>query len=455
MINLYKTKQNKTKMQQLRTAIELKEAIERVPIIFDSIGTLPIEIWEEEEKAYEDEFEQPPEEKKKYQLSSMIQLANKAIKTSKQSTFDGVLFEKNVILEIHLNDLHFSGPIQSFDLKTLKSFYDKAPQAGYGDQKNLKTMYDSLVRVSREISADHFKVSSYLIKKIESLWQKHFLMNVTAIPYKINLYGPNGFFNRHKDTPAKGMIGTFLVGLGEYGTNFFYPGLKVGENMTWKSNSLSWCAFFSDIPHEVQKLPDNAYRANIAFKIYINQEAINVASNKRIMDATTELVGCLSKCMEKEEQFGIVLSHDYSINEEALKGIDLVFVNAIKQLPNVEFTIIPILNNVMGYYPCEGSEENREYDSQIYALTSDVINYSLKKSSKKPVDIVSEPINFYSLDLTAFCWKNNYNEPAQYTGNESRPGEEDSLYISRAIIVTKWNGHNNSKEPEKKKIKLI
>jgi len=84
-------------------------------------------------------------------------------------------------------------------------------------------------------------------------------------PYKIHLYGPGGHFKSHRDTPETGLVGTFLVGLGD--TSSTYAGhFRIGDK-TLRADPCSWVAFHPDIPHEVTKLEDG-YRAVIAFKMF-------------------------------------------------------------------------------------------------------------------------------------------------------------------------------------------
>ena len=80
----------------------------------------------------------------------------------------------------------------------------------------LETKVDHEVRNAREISASEFQVKPKFLRQIQKLWKEHFLpLNVRAEPYKIHLYGPGGHFKSHRDTPETGLVGTFLVCLGD------------------------------------------------------------------------------------------------------------------------------------------------------------------------------------------------------------------------------------------------
>ena len=75
--------------------------------------------------------------------------------------------------------------------------------------------------------------------------------------YKIHLYGPGGHFKSHRDLPETGLVGTFLVGLGD--TSSASTGhFRIGNKML-KSYSGNWVAFHPDVPHEITK-PEDGYR---------------------------------------------------------------------------------------------------------------------------------------------------------------------------------------------------
>ena len=435
--------------QPLRTAIKLKEAIDKVPFYVTSLGTIPIEEWEKKYEDYDDDDSDGENwSERRDKLQDLVQLAKSCVITSKEGYFDKN-FSRQIQLTIKVDNITYTNSMEAYSCDMLKDLYRHAIPAKYGDQQKLETVYNPDVRSSREIT--DFTVSNNLINKIEQLWKTYFYLNVIAKPYKINLYGPGDFFSEHKDTPDKGLIGTFLVGLGEYGTDYRYNGLVV-DKIQWRSHINNWCAFFTDRPHKVYKLPEEAYRASIAFKIYVKDPSINIV-DVRIIEPSMKIARKLAKLMNEEDQFGLILSHGYSVNENALKGIDMIFVKAVKLLPEVQYHIIPIMNAVKGYYPCEGDNSSIEYSSKVYPLTSDVIDYVLGERNNY-TQLLSSKIHFYVLDEYPkyYCWKDQSQEAAEFTGNESRPGEEDSMYISRAIIVTKWYPDYEHKS---KKMKIL
>ena len=51
---------------------------------------------------------------------------------------------------------------------------------------------------------------------VERLWAEHFWPRAVRVePYKLNVHGPGDRFAAHKNTPASGLMSTFLLGLGD------------------------------------------------------------------------------------------------------------------------------------------------------------------------------------------------------------------------------------------------
>ena len=142
----------------------------------------------------------------------------------------------------------------------LHDWFENSAISGYGDMQSLETKVDYEVRNAREIPASEFEVEPTFLQDIQKLWSEH--RSVRAEPYKIHLYGPGGHFKSHRDTPETGLMGTFLVGLGD--TSSASSGhFRIGNKML-KADRGDWVAFHPDVPHEITKLEDG-YRAVLAF----------------------------------------------------------------------------------------------------------------------------------------------------------------------------------------------
>jgi hypothetical protein len=150
--------------------------------------------------------------------------------------------------------------------RLLLDWFKNSAISGYGDMQSLETKVDSEVRNAREIQASEFEVKPEFLKKIQDLWGEQFLpRTVRAETYKIHLYGPEGHFKSHRDTPETGLVGTFLVGLGD--TSSESAGHFCIADKKLRAEPCSWVAFHPDLPHEGTKLKDG-YRAVLAFKIF-------------------------------------------------------------------------------------------------------------------------------------------------------------------------------------------
>jgi len=88
---------------------------------------------------------------------------------------------------------------------------------------------------------------------------------VRAVPYKLNVYGPGGGFQVHKDTPQAGLVGTGLIGLGD--TSDAQAGLDINHgDMLWRAKAGAFLLMYTDVDHAVKTLK-SGYRATLAFKL--------------------------------------------------------------------------------------------------------------------------------------------------------------------------------------------
>ena len=119
-----------------------------------------------------------------------------------------------------------------------------------------------------------YVVNTPIIREIESLIPN--CAGLQAELYKLNIYGPGGFFKPHVDTPRSGqMFGSLVVCLP---TKFSGGELVVRHKKKvikydWSSsvsdpfNGLQWTAFFSDIEHEVLPVTEG-YRVTLTYNLY-------------------------------------------------------------------------------------------------------------------------------------------------------------------------------------------
>lgn len=316
----------------------------------------------------------------------------------------------------------------------------------YGQVSTLRTIVDETIHKAKQIDASNFSVSETFISKVEEFWGDHFHpAKVRAEPYKIKLYSPDGMFRTHKDTPETGLVGTFLVGL----TSPYLEEdhLKLDGSRTWSSINGSYCAFYTDVVHQVLPLPNSrssdlnqAYptRGTIAFKIFA------LPSPQPVLEIFDETVMALNSSVRP---FGILLRHSYTTEcrQGLLKGADAALYQALTQLERVKIHVIPVLTDFQ--LEREISEEIPRADLsyfqvKVYPFSEIMIRACLADPEDAAAVPPYWPPNLRKIPfLTTKGWNERAltlkNDPgADYTGNDSRPAEEHSIYLSAAIIVS-------------------
>jgi hypothetical protein len=185
----------------------------------------------------------------------------------------------------------------------LQPLLDAAVPASFGKGKD--SVYDPTYRTALELPASHVALNiphppAEILQQIHTLLQPS-AAAVVADFYKLNVYGPGGFFKPHFDTPRSAdMFGTLVVCLpsphagGElvlrHGTSsdashtvdWSFDKPAAGTNVKKQSSgdihqqlgSLQWAAFYSDTEHEVMPVTEG-YRVTLTY----NLRAVSVASS--------------------------------------------------------------------------------------------------------------------------------------------------------------------------------
>lgn len=328
----------------------------------------------------------------------------------------------------------------------LRRWLGGALTSGYGDVREQVTKVDESIRTAREIGASEFAVEDELLRRIESIWTDQFVpsADVRAEPYKIHLYGPGGHFKMHRDTPQKDLVGTFLVGLGDTAK---WGGLVV-DGKAMEARPGSWCAFYPDVPHSVNELGKDGYRASIAFKIYRAPPAPGRGNNesKKTAEVRLRIAGIVA---EMEAPLGLLLGHKYSLGTNDFSGFDALVVDAMRSRfsgPGFEVHHIPV---VVEAYARWGDEDDRNKFSMmcnttVYPFTNGHIDFLNEDVSRE--DILNgcewlegvKNVPFFSVDLsdrTMFPYKEEEEETVNHTGNEAQAWRADSVYLSYALMV--------------------
>jgi len=428
----------------LRTAVDLKEAIEKAPTVLQSMGTCPLVAydWKEDNGFLDEDNDQ----------TNRTKLISEKIGDIVSTLEDKYFTETKITdgeITIDFNGISYSGNLKDITQEKLKELFDAAPQAPFGDQKNLKTVVNTEVRNAKDITSEYFKVSQTVIDQITNSWSRGgmYPSSVIVEPYKINLYGQGGHFELHQDTPSKDMVGTALIALSNgYGG---YLELIKDENHTntWYQCPGDCISFFTDVPHRATEVYQNGIRATIAFKIYYKDNYSGITKFDSRFDGLTDVekikhleieLGLGKNLAEKiiefkkvagDQKFGFLFGHSYSVHASSLKGSDAALVGVLTML-GYKFTILPVIHKVYIHSFHDGQDDILE--SNVYPLTDAHIDYILNRGTKPNEDF--SDINFYSVKWTDYAWKNEHQDFVEFCGNESRPEEENSIYLSRAII---------------------
>lgn len=273
--------------------------------------------------------------------------------------------------------------------------------------------------------------------------------NVTVVPYKLNMYTQDGFFKMHRDTPQKGMLGTALISLWGYDAkkigNFELYDPADKNRHCWKPKTPECLMFYTDCPHEVEKYYDYSngkkselcIRATLSFKIYEDVSVPQVSKDTLKAQNISKYIQKLRDFSSKEDRkLGFILSHDYSLDINSLKGDDALILEAVKLL-GVEYKLVPILQHFyLSSYHGESSTED-EYSSKVYLLSEHNIDYLLERNGVEDVDPLNDGLQdvvFYNFKRKLFEWSKEQQQYSSFQGNEACPEEINSVYISRAII---------------------
>ncbi|KAJ7746566.1 hypothetical protein B0H16DRAFT_1852581 [Mycena metata] len=367
----------------------------------------------------------------------------------------------------------------------LKAWYEVGAVSGYGDVKAQETKVDASVRNAREIPASEFRVAPDLVAHVEKLWaaSSFFPTKVRAEAYKIHLYGPGGKFAAHRDTPETDLVGTFLVGLGDTcNIAAFQIKAAKGEGWAWHRATLgNWVAFYPDVDHQVLEIA-SGYRAVVAFKMFRRRMGTpEVPADVVLQGKMKEALGKL------RTPYGVLLEHHYSAGTAELNGVDAALYAAAGEMGG-DVKLLPVLigwtatKEVGGW---GGDDEAPKCKAEVFPMTEGHVDALLahmkvvakeledenvsaevwaeeqgEVDAKKPklfVDLKGtdaewinncegtksgKGIRFYSpkFQATSVAWKEEVKDPIEHTGNESRPHQEDSIYLSYAVVVLPKRG---------------
>jgi hypothetical protein len=351
-------------------------------------------------------------------------------------------FANSFNLHITRPGCEYDGPVDTTTegteafAKLLPDWLKHAAVSGFGDVRTQETRVDSKVRNACEISADQFSVDQELIERIQATWSTHFVpRKVRAVPYKIHLYGPGGLFKSHRDTPEKDLVGTFLVGIYD---NMIQGALRIQDERE-SSKACDWVAFHPDVPHSISMLPSKKYRAAIAFKIFHDNDNGSDSDSGILSDLQDR---CKTILERMQPPYGILMDRQYCMGTSKLSGFDAVLLASTLSREDIRVYTLPVVTEFSSIrYDTEYSSLESSFSTSVYPLTEAHVDYLLGDTKKAGEamqwlqGVEEVPFYYVALSQTAVTWKKDSEEGAEHTGNESRPGSEDSVYLSYAMLV--------------------
>jgi hypothetical protein len=427
----------------MQEAIKFKEIIEKIPTILNPIGNCPIEEYRLLlENIDEDVYNYAEDEdgdgdgdnniftKRKYKLAkSYINLQNKLINLISSKLFtDGHIDISKYKLDIIHKGFKYSGNMD-FHSDLLKEIYKCSDIATYGNLDVMATEINKEVRSGKDLYADSFEVDPKLINKLRNVWVKNMypLMKldrdkIKIVPYKINLYSDGDHFKNHTDTPDTDLIGTILISLNskrykDLGGNLLLDDKK----FTWDPYTIgNWCAFYTDINHEVEPVKGNWVRCTMAFKVFSSVNRVELLENTKLLK---------KKIKKLKTPYGFILGHKYSKDTETFKGGDLLLMNVLKKM-NYKIERLPICIKYDGETDESGSYN--KFNINVYPITNEYISF-VENGGILPVFLNGKKIEFMMFDK-GYKWYHYEKSYHEYTGNECQPGNINSLYLNHAVI---------------------
>ncbi|KAJ7731115.1 hypothetical protein DFH07DRAFT_929384 [Mycena maculata] len=441
----------------LRTAIDLKQALDNADAYLTPIGTCRSKASEWRRNHNEDtEDEEDGSLGEEVEIQVMEEL-HKLQTGYGKTVASGLLMDLPFRLIITRAGCEFDvevNPRAEGDDAQLRRWYDAGAVSGYGDVKAQETKVDPAVRDAREIPASEFTVPPELIARVQDLWcaSDFFPTHVRAEPYKIHLCGPGGKFTAHRDTPETDLVGTFLLGLGETckttegGWTATQGAFEIKSSGARRPTRHAahpgyWVAFYPDVDHSMREIASR-YRAVVAFKIFRQhldppEVPADVALRRKITDVLRKL----------QKPYGILLQHHYSAGTAELNGVDTALYAAAGETGNGDVKLLPVLirwTALKDY--SDYTTEDGKCSAEVFPMTETHVDTVLahirtktltqekeevvEEANKLFVDLKgtdsewigyhsTESIPFYSpaFDETSIAWKEDVQDAIDHTGN--------------------------------------
>lgn len=151
--------------------------------------------------------------------------------------------------------------------------------------------------------------------------------HIKIVRDKLNIYGENNHFSKHKDTPqSPDMIGTLVVCLPQKftgGNLMLYCDNDI--NISFENTDvIQWCAFYGDIDHEILKVI-SGHRVTITYQILKTAQIIN--PDNHIVSSIEKLIETIPNNL-----IGYKCKYLYSGENPSFKGQDAMVYDTLQKL---------------------------------------------------------------------------------------------------------------------------
>jgi hypothetical protein len=235
-----------------------------------------------------------------------------------------------------------------------------------------------------------------------------------------------------------------------------------GKSVQWEESDYrdgkGWCAFYPDIPHRVKTL-QSGYRAILSFKTFAEtSKSLSEEQSSTSRSLVDELV---TKVAEFKEPLGLILNHHYGYDTKSIYGCDKLLIDSL-EAKGMLVDLKPILIRLDGVGSMEVEMnggfapewEEGTIETDVFSLTEESLDIVRKNvTDKNPAGVLGcdehgvplkrRKMNDESsiLFVHGGCncenglWKSGVQAAAMFTGNESNPFSEHSVYVRYAAIV--------------------
>lgn len=221
-----------------------------------------------------------------------------------------------------------------------KALMARALRSQFGKGRN--SVVDPEVRDSWEIDPEHWTIFGKSWDETLSRILKNVgdglgfpVGHLKAVPYKLLIYAPGGFFLPHQDAEkVDRMVATLTVTLPSTGTGgkivVEHKGASVEIELDSEDRSeLTFSAFYSDCRHEVLPL-QSGYRVCLVYNLVLegaayHEESLRAPNYSKQADLLAMELSHLSRYMRPEDKIVLLLEHAYSesgLRFDTLKNTD-------------------------------------------------------------------------------------------------------------------------------------